>query len=92
MWGFSTRRFLKIILWRADGTQGIYIVVYCSAVKAIYEYGDVHVITIKFEPRHVITNALVSDLVRHKPGCIATENCKRREISDLEGRDIVLSM
>ena len=36
------------ILWRTDGTQGKYIVVYCSAVKANYEYGDVHVITLKF--------------------------------------------
>ena len=25
-----------------------------------------------FEPRHEKTNILVSDLVRHKPGCIAT--------------------
>ena len=26
------------------------------------------------EPRHEKTNVLVSDLVRHKPGCIATED------------------
>ena len=26
------------------------------------------------EPRHEKTNILVSDLVRHKPGCIATED------------------
>ena len=26
------------------------------------------------EPRHEKTNVLVSDLVRHKPGCTATEN------------------
>ena len=27
---------------------------------------------IKIEPRHEKTNVLVSDLVRHKPGCTAT--------------------
>ena len=26
------------------------------------------------EPRHEKTNILVSDLVRHKPGCTATED------------------
>ena len=26
-----------------------------------------------FEPQHEKTNVLVSDLVRHKPGCTATE-------------------
>ena len=26
------------------------------------------------EPRHEKTNVLVSDLVRHKPGCTATED------------------
>ena len=28
----------------------------------------------KNEPRHEKTNVLVSDLVRHKPGCTATED------------------
>ena len=45
-----------------------------------------------FEPRHEKTNILVSDLVRHKPGCTATEDGKRPEISDLESRGIVLFM
>ena len=27
-----------------------------------------------YEPRHEKTNILVSDLVRHKPGCKATED------------------
>ena len=27
-----------------------------------------------FEPRHEKTNVLVSDLVRHKPGCTAAED------------------
>ena len=27
-----------------------------------------------FEPGHEKTNILVSDLVRHKPGCTATED------------------
>ena len=45
-----------------------------------------------FEPRHEKTNILVSDLVRHKPGCTTTEDGKRLEISDLESRGIVLSM
>ena len=45
-----------------------------------------------FEPCHEKTNVLVSDLVRHKPGCTATEDGWRLEISDLESRGIVLSM
>ena len=44
-----------------------------------------------YEPRHEKTNILVSDLVRHKPGCTATEDGLRLEISDLESRGIVLS-
>ena len=42
------------------------------------------------EPRHEKTNVLVSDQVRHKPGCTATRD-KRLEISDVESRGIVLS-
>ena len=34
----------------------------------------------------------VSDQVRHKPGCTATEDGYRLEISDLGSRGIVLSM
>ena len=45
-----------------------------------------------FEPPHEKTNVLVFDLVRHKPGCTATEDGQRLEISDLESRVIVLSM
>ena len=44
------------------------------------------------EPRHEKTNVLVSDLVRHKPGCTATEDGLRLEISDLESIRIVLSI
>ena len=44
------------------------------------------------EPRHEKTNVLVSDLIRHKPGCTATENGWRLEILDFERRKIVLSM
>ena len=43
---------------------------------------------ITFEPHHEKTNILVSDLVRHKPGCIPIE----LGISDLGSRGIVLSM
>ena len=34
----------------------------------------------------------VSDQVQHKPGCAATEDSKRLEISDLGSRGIVLSV
>ena len=34
----------------------------------------------------------VSDQVRHKPGCTATEDGQRLEISDLGSRGIVLSV
>ena len=44
------------------------------------------------EPRHEKNNILVSDLVRHKPGCTATEDGERLKISDLESRGIILSM
>ena len=46
----------------------------------------------KIEPRHEKTSVQVSDLVRHKPGCTATEDGQRLELSDLERRGIVLSM
>ena len=46
----------------------------------------------KIEPRHEKTNVLVSDLVQHKPGCTATEDGSRLEISDLESRGILLPM
>ena len=36
--------------------------------------------TIKFEPRCEKTNVLVSNLVRHKPGCTAKEDGKMIEI------------
>ena len=31
-------------------------------------------LTNTYEPRHEKTNILVSDLLRHKPGCTATED------------------
>ena len=40
------------------------------------------------ELRHEKTNVLVSDLVRHKPGCTATKDGQRLEISDLESRGL----
>ena len=46
----------------------------------------------EYEPCHEKTNILVSDLVRHRPGCTATEDGQRLEISDLESRGIVLPM
>ena len=47
---------------------------------------------IRNKPRHEKTNVVVCDLVRHKPGCTATEDGYRLEISDLERRGIVLSI
>ena len=35
---------------------------------------DLHNCCLQIEPRHEKTNVLVSDLVRHKPGCTATED------------------
>ena len=46
---------------------------------------------ISFEPRHKKTNVLVSDPARHKPGCTATEDSQRLEISDLESRGILVA-
>ena len=45
-----------------------------------------------YELRHEKTNVLVSDLVRHKPGCTATEDGYRLEFSDLESKEIALSI
>ena len=44
------------------------------------------------EPVREKTNNMVSDQVRHKPGCTVTEDGKRLEILDLESRGIVLSV
>ena len=33
-----------------------------------------HMVHRIYEPRHEKTNVLVSDLVRHKPGCTATQD------------------
>ena len=44
------------------------------------------------EPCHEKTNILVSERVRGKPGCTATEDGWRLEISDLESIGTVLSM
>ena len=44
------------------------------------------------EPRREKTSILVSDLVRHKPGCTVTEDGLRLEILDLESKGIVLSI
>ena len=53
----------------------------------------VHVmVKVVIEPHHEKTNVLVSNLVRHKPGCTATEDGQRLEISDLKSRGIILSM
>ena len=52
----------------------------------------VHDVESIFKPRHEKTNILVSDLVRHKSGCTATEDGKNLKISDLESRGIVLSV
>ena len=46
----------------------------------------------RFEPRHEKTSVLVSDLVRHKPGCTATEDDQRLEILYLGSRGIVLAV
>ena len=46
----------------------------------------------KIEPCHEKINVLVSDKVRHKPGCTAIEESKRLEFSDLGSRWIVLPM
>ena len=51
-----------------------------------------YVTTTIIELRHEKTNILVFDLVRHKPGCTATEDGYRLEISDLESREIALSI
>ena len=44
------------------------------------------------ESRQEKTNVLVSDQVRHKPGCTATEDGQRLEILDLGSRVIALSV
>ena len=51
-----------------------------------------YITILSYEPYHEKTNVLVSNLVRHKPGCLATEDGWRLETSDLESRGIVLSM
>ena len=62
-----------------DGVRGVGLHLLYSGMKI-------------FELCHEKTNVLVSDLVRHKPGCTATEDGWRLEISDLGSRGIVLSV
>ena len=45
-----------------------------------------------YEPHHENTNVLVSNLVRNKPDCTATEDGKRFEKSNIESRGIALSI
>ena len=62
--------------------------VVCLESKKVIYFFPLIIQTI-YEPRHEKTNVLVSDLVRHKPGCTASEDGKRLEISNLESRGIV---
>ena len=52
--------------------------VYPPTNKVCGGYNDVNRYIVfmfsSFEPRHEKTSVLVSDLLRHKPGCTATEN------------------
>ena len=48
------------------------------------------IVQIIFELCHEKINILVSDQVRHKPSCTATEDGWMLQISELEGRGIVL--
>ena len=49
-------------------------------VQRVYLADETHMmggsshLSILFEPRHEKTNIMVSNLVRHKPGCTATED------------------
>ena len=45
-----------------------------------------------YEPPRGKTNNVVSEQVRHKPGCTSTEKSKKLEILDLSRRGIVLSV
>ena len=49
-------------------------------------------ILLSYEQPHEKTNVPVSNLVRHKPDCTATDDDYWLDISDLERRGIVLSM
>ena len=55
-------------------------------LKRIYELFCFVLFSYSFEPRQYLS------LVRHKPGCTTTEDSQRLELSDLEGKGIVLSM
>ena len=59
-----------------------------SCDSAVFTLNNV----IIYEPRCEKTGLGVSDQVRHKPGCTATEYGERLEILDLESRGIALSM
>ena len=60
--------------------------------KCAGRFASLMLIHVTYERRHEKTNVLISDLVRHKPGCAVTEDDKRLEISDLGSRGIVLSV
>ena len=46
----------------------------CKNEEVLIKNEGARMLTRLFEPRHEKTNVLVSDLVRHKPGCTATED------------------
>ena len=66
--------------------------VFIRRPKCAGRVASLMLIHVTYEPRHEKTNVLISDLVRHKPGCAVTEDDKRLEISDLGSRGIVLSV
>ena len=64
------------------------------SLRCLFDYvvSDVSIDGCLFEPSRGKTNNVVSEQVRHKPGCTSTEDDKRLEILDLQRRGIVLSV
>ena len=62
--------------------------------KRIFLGGGNQTLFIKLYMSHDVRKPVfvVSDQVRHKPGCTATQDGYKLEISDLESRRLVLSM
>ena len=64
-------KYLKFLNYQCN-ILGIGPVKIACRIQQLFPVG--HCMEIPFEPRHEKTNVLVSYLVRHKPGCTATED------------------
>ena len=85
-WAYMTHT--KTNYWYIKQAVNIFSVFFLSNHVINSEKSYMHII----EPPRGKTNNMVSEQIRHKPGCTSTEDGQRLESLDLESRGIVLSV